>query len=295
MAYGTTTRSDVVIPEILVEAIQGEFTGKNLLYGTGAAVVSNSLPADKKGGDTVTVPYFGTLGEMEDIGNEGDALTPEKLSMSTETATVMHSGKAFERTEWQRLSERGDAYTEAARQFAILAQRRGDKALIETATAALPAMYVNDVTGEGAGTLDYDKVVDSTGPWGDEQDRIVLLGIHSKVRRDLLKLKDANNRPLFTIPTLDSDVERFMGIPVVVSDKCKKLDVNQDGTLYHYESLIVKQSAMAFWFQEEPRVLTGADILADTDIVAIHMYWAAHRYKRVRGSTHPGVIKIVSK
>lgn len=293
MAYGTTKRSDVVIPEILVEAIQGEFKGRNLLFGTGAAVVSGTLPTDKKGGDTVTVPYFGTLGEMEDIANEGDALTPEKISMSSETATVKHSGKAFERTEWMRLSEAGDAYAEAARQFAILAQRRGDKALIDTAAAGLPSEYVVDVTAVGAGTLDYDKMVDATGPWGDEQDRIVLLGIHSKVRRDLLKLKDSTGRPLFVLPTVDNDVERFMGIPVVVSDKCKKTDVG--GGVYNYESFIVKQAAMAFWYQEEPRVLTGNDILADTDIVAIHMYWAAHRYLRVRGSTHPGVVKIVTK
>jgi hypothetical protein len=293
MAYGLTKRTDVVIPEILVEAIQGEFAGKPLLFGSGAVVTAGSLPNTNKGGDTVTVPYFGTLGEMEDIANEGDALTPEKLSMSKETATVRHSGKAFERSEWSRLAEAGDAYAEAARQFVIIAARRGDRALIEKATEALPSQYVNDVSGIGTGTLNYDDVVDSTGPWGDQQERIVLLGIHSKIRRDLLKLKDQVGRPLFTLQTEDDNVERFMGIPVVVSDKCKKNDLG--GGNFTYESIIVKEAALAFWFQEEPRVLTGSDILADTEIVAVHMYWAAHRYLRVRGSTHPGVIKIISK
>jgi HK97 family phage major capsid protein len=276
-----------------VEAIQGEFAGKNYLFGTGAVVMNNTLPYTNKGGDTVTVPYFGTLGEMEDIGNEGDALTPEKLSMSKETATVMHSGKAFERTEWSRLAEAGDAYAEAARQFVIIAGRRVDKALIDVGTAALPSQYIHDVSAEGDGLLNYDKVVDATGAWGDQQERIVLLGIHSKVRRDLLKAKDTQGRYLYTLPTDTKDVERFMGIPVIVSDKCKKIDVG--GGDFRYESLIVKEAAMAFWYQEEPRVLTGNDILADTEIVAIHMYWAVHRYLRVRGSTHSGIIKIVSK
>lgn len=292
MAYGTTKRSDVVIPEILVEAIQGEFTGKNLLFGTGAAVVSNTMPGNLKGGDRVTVPYFGTLGEMEDIGNEGDALTPEKLSMSTEYAEVNHSGKAFERTEWERLSEAGDAYAEAARQFRVLADRRADKALIDAATDDLDSQYILDVSATGDGTLNYDAVVDATGVWGDQQERIVLLGMHSKQRRDLLKLKDQVGRPLFTLPTTTNDVERFMGIPVVTSDKCKKTGT---GSGTRYEAIIVKEAALAFWWQELPRVLTGQDILADTEVVAIHMYWAAHRYGRVRGSTHPGVAKIITK
>lgn len=294
MAYGTTKRSDLVIPELLQEAIQGEFANKNLLFGSGAAVISNTLPGAAGGGDTVTVPYFGTLGEMEDITTEGDALTPEKLSMSRETATVIHSGKAFERTEWSRLSALGDAYAEAARQFVIIAARRGDKALIDVATAGLPAEYINDVSAVGAGTMDYDKVVDSTGLWGDQQERIALLGIHSKVRRDLLKLKDSTGRPLFILPTTDNDVPRFMGIPTVVTDKCKVTGTPGQSDA-RYESLIIKDAALAFWYQEQPRVLTGQDILADTDIVAVHMYWAAHRYLRVRGSTMGGVIKVISK
>lgn len=293
MPYGLTKRSDLVIPEILVEAIQGEFAGKQYLFGSGAVVVNNTLPQANRGGDTVTVPYFGTLGEMEDIGNEGDALTPEKLSMSKETATVVHSGKAFERTEWSRLAEAGDAYAEAARQFVVIAGRRADKALIDVATAALPAQYIHDVSAVGDGILNYDHVVDATGAWGDQQERIALIGVHSKVRRDLLKAKDSQGRYLYTLPTANNDVERFMGYPVIVSDKCKKVDVG--GGNFVYESLVVKQAALAFWYQEEPRVLTGNDILADTEIVAIHMYWAVHRYLRVRGSTHPGVVKIVSK
>lgn len=293
MAYGLTKRSDLVIPEILVEAIQGEFKGRNFLFGSGAVVANDTLPATNKGGDTVTVPYFGTLGEMEDITTEGDALTPEKLSMSKETATVVHSGKAFERTEWSRLAEAGDAYAEAARQFVIIAGRRIDKALIDVGTAALPSQYINDVSGDGAGILDYDKVVDSTAPWGDQQDGIVLLGIHSKVRRDLLKAKDNQGRYLYTLPTADSDIERFMGIPVIVSDKCKEITLENGEK--RYESIIAKRAALAFWYQEAPRVMTGNDILADTEIVAIHMYWATHRYLRTRGSTHSGIIKIISK
>lgn len=290
---GFTKRSDLVIPQLLVEAIQGEFAMKKLLYGSGAVVSSNTLPGDKRGGDTVTVPYFGTLGEADDILNEGDALTPEGINQTVETATVKHSGKAFETTEWARMAAAGDPYTEAARQLRIVMERRFDKALIDEATAALPGTYVNDVTGTPGQQLTYDVVADSTGLWGDQQEDIVLMGVHSKVYRDLLKLKDSTGRNLLTMPSYGPDGFKpasIYGVPVIVSDKCKVIT----GTVNKYESLLLKRDALALWMAEAPKVKTGDDILADTNLVATHFYFASYRYKRVRGSTHPGVIKIVT-
>lgn len=282
-----TKRSDLIIPQILVEAIQGEFAGAKLLADTGVAVVSNTLPGNYRGGDTVTVPYFGTLGEMEDITNEGDALTPESLTESTETCTVIHSGKAFETTEWARMAANADPYEEAARQFRIISERRVDRALIEKSTDALPSGYVST----NAATINYDMIVDATGLWGDEQSAIRLLGVHSKVYRDMLKLKDSTGRPMLVLPAGPLDVPKFCGIPVVISDKCKLIA----GSPNTYESLIIKQAALAFWYAKVPVVLTDTDILANTDVLAIHMYFAAHRYQRVRGSTKAGVIKVVTQ
>jgi HK97 family phage major capsid protein len=288
-----TKRSDVVIPEILIDAIQGEFAGKRLLYSTGAVVSNDSLPGEKRGGDTVTIPYFGTLGEADDILNEGDALTPEGINETKETATVIHSGKAFEATEWARMAAAGDPYVEAARQLRIIMERRFDKALIDVATSALPSTYVNDVTGTPGQQLTYDVVADSTGLWGDQQENIVLIGVHSKVYRDLLKLKDSTGRNLLTMPSYGPDgfkPAQIYGVPVVVSDKCKVIA----GTPNKYETLLIKSSALALWMQAAPKVMTGNDILADTSLVATHFYFATHRYKRVRGSTHPGIVKIVT-
>jgi len=287
-----TKRSDLIIPQILVEAIQGEFEDANLLAGTGVAVQSPSLPNDKKGGDTVTVPYFGTLGEMEDIENEGDALTPESLSMSSETATVTHSGKAFSITEWARMSEAGDAYAEAARQFRVITQRRVDLALITKATAGLSSDYILDISAlPTANKISYDAMIDAAGLWQDEFQEIVLMGVHSKVYRDLLHMKDSTGRHMLELPSADQPIPRFMGIPVVVSNKCTKTVGSPDT----YETLLCKRAALAFWWQNPPKVVTDYDALADTDVLAIHMYWAAHRYLRQRGSTRPGIVKLVTQ
>jgi hypothetical protein len=290
---GFTKRSDLVIPQILVETVQGEFANKILLYNSGVVVTSDTLPGDKRGGDTVTVPYFGTLGEADDIINEGDALTPEGINETTETATVIHSGKAFETTEWARMAANSDPYVEAARQLRMIMERRFDKALIAAATASLPSAYINDVTGTPGTGLSYDVVADSTGLWGDQQENVALIAVHSKIYRDLLKLKDSTGRNLLTMPAMGPDGFKpasIYGVPIIVSDKCTVIA----GSPNKYETLLIKRNALALWMAGAPKVYTGDDILADTDLIATHFYFACLRYKRVRGSTHPGVIKIIT-
>ena len=212
--------------------------------------------------------------------------------MSEETTTVRHSGKAVDVTYWAQIAaEYADPYAEVARQFRVMVQRRVDKALLDAAYAALPAAYIHSVyNATTAKTLGYDVVVDAAQKWGDEQDGVVLLGVHSKVYGDLQKEKDLQQRPLLTFPP-DGAVPRVAGMPVKVSDKnTKSADVPPK-----YTSILCKRSALAFWFQGTPRILTGQDILADTNVAAIHMYWAAHRYKRIPGlGTHPGVIQIIT-
>lgn len=289
-----TKRSDLIIPQILLEAIQGEFEGAQALYGTGAVIVDNSLPGNYRGGDTVTVPYFGIIGDAEDIVNEGDALTPEAISQDSETATVIHTGKAFATTVWARMAAATDPYPEAARQIRMVLERRWDKAAIDVATASLDSSYVNDVSAVGSGLITYDAMIDSRTKWGDQQEQILLMIVHSKVFGDMMKLKDSTGRPLLTFENMGPEgftPAKFAGIPVKVSDKCKVIA----GSPTKYESIILKRGAIAIWWNGSPYVGTDTDILAHVDVIATHHYFAAHRYRRTPGSTKPGVVKIITQ
>jgi hypothetical protein len=288
---GTTKTSDLVIPQLLADAVQAEFAKVNLLSGSGAAVVSNTLPGNVKGGTTVTVPYFTAMGEAEDVA-EGDALTPETLSQTSETATVIHSGKAIELTKWAELAAQyADPYAEAARQFVELMARRADQGLITAAFASLSSDYISDVYNSGTPVkLGYDQIADGRILWGDEQDDIALLGVHSKVYGDLLKAKTTVGAPIFTDPN-GGKVLQAVGCQVKTSDKMSK----STDTPPKYTSIIVKRNALALWYQQTPSVRVGYDPLADTDVVAIHMYWVAYRYKHMLGAgSKPGVIKIIT-
>ncbi|MEM7734437.1 MAG: phage major capsid protein [Deinococcota bacterium] len=293
-----TTRSDLVIPEILMDAVQGAWPDQIALAGTGAAVESSTLPSNR-GGDTVTVPYFGSLGEFEDV-NEGDALTVATFAQSSEEATVQRTGKATELTTWAQMSALyADPYQEATRQMIAGAQRRFDSALITAATAA-PLTSPADRPGDGAIRFEptessanvpigYDVLVDALGQWGDEDQDVVAMVIHSKIRDDLRKLKDANDLPLFTDPVADGELPRILGKPVLVSDRIPRLS-----TPDRYMTLFIKRGALALWYNAVPTIETDRDILVDSDVMATNIYYVAHRYGRLPMSEKPGVVQLIT-
>lgn len=219
-----TTKSDVLIPEIFTEAVQAAFAQKNALHQSvlvsmGAAVAEGSFPggADTIGNE-VEVPYFGTMGEFEENLSDGNAATPKKIQQTSEKSAVTRDSLAFEVTRWGKNAKGGDAYEESARQVVAATARAIDKRLI-TALASTSSGLVKSVfSASTPKMLDYDVLVDGLAMWGDEQDDIVGMIVHSRVLADLYKLRDANGRPFLT-EMQTGGLPRFMGIPVGTSDR----------------------------------------------------------------------------
>lgn len=58
-------------------------------------------------------------------------------------------------------------------------------------------------------------------------------------------------------------------------------------------SMILKPRALAFWYNQRALSLdTDKDINRDTKLAAMHLYGAAHRYRRLAGMTKPGIVQI---
>lgn len=296
----TTVRTDLILKDILVPAIQAEFAGMRVLLGSRAVIYNTSLPVNTiqggriQGGTRIQMPYFNSMGKLDDVANEGDALIPVKLTMTDEFADVQHSGKAFEITEWAQFAAAyADPYAEAARQFRVMVQNRFEDKIVQTAGVGLPAGFVHDVwSAVNPILLNWDVMVDAKLKWGDEQGNIELISVHSKVYGDLLKLKDSTGRPLLTDPN-NADLMKFNGVPIKVSDRNTVVDPG-GGSPKKYESLIFKTDAVALWTQGAPTVKEDEDILADTNLTAIHVYYVCHRYLRTPGYSKPGVVKIVT-
>jgi hypothetical protein len=222
MAVTVSSSRDFDVQQ-LNDVIPGEFARKTAFMGSilaskGAVVVNGSMPAgNREVGNTITIPRFGVIGEFEDL-NENTAATPVSLATKSDTATVGHSALAFEVSAWAQASgdPQLDPYKEAARQIVEAAQRKMD-ALIVTAAAATPlvAAYYSATTPS---YLDWDKVVDARAKWGDRQNDIVALCVHSRTEAGLRKMRDGEGRPLLLDSMKQGDLTTFCGIPLVVSD-----------------------------------------------------------------------------
>lgn len=282
---------DVFVPELLEEALPGAFAGMTALNGTGAAIINTSFTGGRgMVGEEVKIPYFGTIGELDVLTNDGDALTPRGISTTDETATVKHAGIAIEATTWAQLSGVSDPYKEMARQMAVAVQRHIDKVLIDLASSAFTGVLTYDVwSASNPRKLDYDVLVAAKAKWGDEDENLAMLGVHSATKADLYRIKDSTGRPMLVDPVATAELARFGGLPVRTSDR---LSVSADSPP-KYTSLICKPGGMVFWMNGTPTVKTDSDILADTDVAAIHIYYASHAYKRMPGLTKSGVCRIV--
>lgn len=231
--YGgsTTINTDVFNPESLVEAVQGAFGQKKAFIGSrlsslGIAAISGRMPVGGPNaiGTTITVPYFGVIGEFAS-NSEGSSASPKKVQQTTETASITRDSLAFQVSQWAQGNafvnpDVGDPYDECARQIVEAAQRAIDKRLITAASAS--GVYVKDVYSSTVPVyLTWDLCVDAKFEgWLDEQDEIAALLVHSQAHKDLMKLKDSTGRPLLLASqTEGGPIDMFCGVPLIVSDR----------------------------------------------------------------------------
>ena len=213
-----TTSDDTFNPQLLNDTVQGHMSGKNAIKGgmlvaAGAAVVEPGFSGGRgQLGKLVDVPYFGTIGEFEENVADGAAATPRKIGMTSEQATVERDTLAFETTTWAQASASADPHAEAGRLIAMAAVKQQDKRIMEAAIATGAPVV-------SAAAIGYDATIDAKYKFGDEQEDVVAMVVHSQVMRELVKLKDTQNRPLLIDSLQDDGFQRFAGMLVGVSDR----------------------------------------------------------------------------
>ena len=288
---GTTTKDNIIIPEIMTDAVRAGFPGLQLMGGTGAALVQTGMPDGRtQVGNTVKVPYFTSIGEVETLAADGDALTPANLTETDEEAVVKHLGKAFGATKWSR-SGASDPYAEGTRQILASVQRGLDTELINAAKSETDwAAYIYDQSVNGDGKITYDAIVETVGKFGDETDDLACIVMHSKVYKDLLMIKDSSGRPIWVdLSGVGGPRLTALNIPIKISDRLTPV-----ATVY--PSMLLRKGALVAWIDDEAyEVLTDFDILANSYIAAMHMYAVVHRYKRVDAKNKPGVSILKTK
>lgn len=224
MAASTTDSRDFDVQQF-DDTVQGVFAGKTAFMGSvlasqGAVIVRDGMMAGDPSwiGNEITVPFWGVIGEFQD-NPEDQSVTPVALKATHEKATVERSTLPFEVTTWARHSFANgeDPYVEAARQMAEAAARKMDTLVIGKAKTT--PLVVDLFSETSPQYLDWDAIVEGRAKWGDRQDSIVAMAIHSRVEADLRKLRDDNGRPLLVDSLRDGELTRFCGVPLIISDQ----------------------------------------------------------------------------
>lgn len=225
-----TVNTDMIDVQILMDVVRGLFKGKNafmgsILVSSGAVRVSGTMPEGGQAavGKKIDIPYFGTLGEFTS-NPDGSAVTPNKLQQLSEQATVARYSLAAEVSRWAQgvgaiNPSVGDPYQEAAQQIMAAATRAMDGIMI-TEMATTP-LVVDVYSANTPAFLDWDLLQNAMTLWGDEQDQIVGMALHSQSKVDVATLKDNTGKLMLLVDQTQGQqaVTKFGGVPLVLSDR----------------------------------------------------------------------------
>lgn len=284
----TTARSDLILPDILAEEVLKGFTGMNALDGSGVVTMNPGLQAgSSEVGNTVTVPFFDSIGEAEEVAENG-ALTPVKMTQSSETATVVRFGKAVSLGGLaKRAKSTGkDPYQIASMAILEMVRRKVDSLAIDRLVSrAVAASLVYDGSAATASVTD---IIQALKGFGDELDNeeLALWIMNSKPYWDAASLADSTGRALF-VPAQGERLAMISGAPVRMSNKSNLLVSSTSPQQYY--SLACKRGAVACWFNENVSVEITRDPLADTDVLIVNAYAVVHAYGTMPNGTKPGV------
>jgi len=225
----TITKSNQIIPELFAEAVDGAFASASAFMGAeavnlGIVQVNGSFPqaGPDKIGSTVSVPYFGSLGEFVSR-TDGTPATATASSMSKEQGTIDCGTLGFELTTWAgSVPVPGRSpYEVYAGQVLQAAERWCDRKIIDAACAGNNQLVYDVYSSTTPKNMDYDVLVSSLGLWRDRGrlNEIAAIAVSSATMIDLLKLKDAVGRPLLVLPNEPGIPPVIFGKPLIVSDR----------------------------------------------------------------------------
>lgn len=291
----TTARSDLILPDILAEEVVKGVAGMNGLDGSGVLLINPGLQAGpNEVNNSVTVPYFDSLGEAEEVAENG-ALTPVKMTQSSESATVVRFGKAVSIGGLAKRAKTSglDIYTVASGMITTMIRRKLDAlALDRLAARAVSASMVYDGSAASASTT---SIVGTYKLFGDEIEGagdVALWVMNSKVYWDSATLADSTGRPLFT-PAIGDRLASLNGVMAKMSDKTNLQVAATSPQQYH--SLLCKRGAAAAWINENISIEIERDGLADTDVLIVNAYAVVHAYGTMPGGTKPGVASMKTR
>lgn len=287
MTSGPTTRSDLILPDILTEDVMKGFAGKLIFARSGAVTIAGGFGGGiDQVKNTVTVPYIEDGGEAEDLPEDG-AITLKKLRQSSETSEVIRLGKGFSITKLAGVAKStGRDIYDVAREQVQSAFVRGmeTKVVARSVARATTSSMVYDGS---AAIISPAVVVETLKLFGEEldDDQLAIWGMNPKVYWDAAQIVDSTGRTLYT-DVQGGRLSQIGGAPVRMTARA---DLVIAGSPTLYNSLLMKRGSVVAWMNDTPSIDVVRDPTTDQDLLVANWYGVIHAYSTMANGTKPGV------
>lgn len=259
----------IVVPELFADAINAALP-VSLRVGRVATDFTEMVPEITSIGDTVHFPTFNRISDAEEM-TTGTALTPDRVNMTDNTATVKQTGKAVSVYDAEALSIKGAVLDNMATQIAEVMNEKVEKDLVSEMDSN--AVYKSPVAA--ADKITSDEIQEGMKLFKDKRDSSSFAGILINSRLvpsfmsmpefvDSTKTFQQNGNGVIE----DGVLGFYYQIPVIVTD------VNTyDDTASECKTYIVKKNALGKIVKRDINVEEQRQILAKkTDIAADTLY-----------------------
>lgn len=275
----STVASDFVFePKVWSDHIQAYFD-QMLVFGQ-FALRNNELQAEGSG-LTVNFPYFKAIGDAEEPA-EGDALTVDKLSDDSFSATVFEVGKAvgFKKKAFKKsAASQEKILAEAQRQIARVHAEKVDKKLHAEIETAGEIGYAAAADGDvmNVRSLNIGKIK----AFGDKHQQAAVCFMHSLQLLDLMNdstsgfMKADANDPMAMVQGF---MGRLLGMAIVVNDSMTEIAAAGAITKKRYRAIICKENAYGILSKQEMEMDTDKDILAREIYVTGNEWYAVKNF-----------------
>ncbi len=184
MAY--TKLADVLVPDIWAQYVIERTAAKSAVLQSGIAenVSGNeTVAAGLNGGRTVNLPFYQDLSGDDEVIDDSDDITVNKIDTEKDVGAVLMRAKAFGSSDLAGDLSGDDPMGAIADRFADYWVRMYQKILISTLNGALASATSNvlDISALSGAASDFDgeAFIDAAALLGDTQDMLAAMAVHS--------------------------------------------------------------------------------------------------------------------
>lgn len=259
----------LVIPEIFADAIN-EKMRVNLKVGSCAYDATSEVGEIRQSGDTVHFPIINRITDAEEL-TDGVAVTPERISMQDNTATIKEVGKSVRVLDKEQIQIKGSAMDRMISQIAEVMAKKIDSDLVDAMDK--DAVYKQAV--EHADIITKIELDAGIALFGDQLDSDTFAAwvINSRLVGSFMNMSEFVSASL-THTTDGNGIVRggcigyLYNVPVLVSN-----NNTYDETLKECKTYLIKKDALGYIFQKDISVEEEREAkLRATDIVSTTLY-----------------------